>query len=120
MGDEPLLIVAFAWASDDLETGQALADALRRAAPPDEEEVGEFRWVDWQSAMDPLFPEGVRAYWRNTSFDRLDDDVIEVLVRRGREQSWLGTAFDVHHLGGAFGAVPEEATPFPRRSAGSG
>jgi Berberine and berberine like len=59
----------------------------------------------------------VRAYWRNTSFDRLDDDVIEVLVRRGEEQSWVGTAFDVHHLGGAYGRVAEDATPFPNRAA---
>jgi FAD/FMN-containing dehydrogenase len=117
MGDDPLLIVGFTWASPDRAAGLALADALRRAAPPDAEEVGDVRWVDWQSVMDPVFPKGVRAYWRNTSFDRLDDDVIDVLVRRGREQSWVGTAFDVHHLGGVFGAVPEDATPFPQRGA---
>jgi len=64
-----------------------------------------------------LFRKGVRGYWRNTSFDRLDDDVIDVLVRRGMEQKWLGTAFDVHHLGGAFGQVPENDTPFPNRRA---
>ena len=40
-------------------------------------------WLQWQSAFDPVFPKGVRAYWRNTSFDRLDDDVVDVLVRRG-------------------------------------
>jgi hypothetical protein len=59
----------------------------------------------------------VRAYWPNTSFDRLDDDVIDVLVGRGKEQTWTGTAFDVHHMGGAYGRVPEDATPFPNRAA---
>lgn len=117
LGDEPLLIVGFAWASEDLEAGQALVEDLRRAAPPDGEQVGEVRWVDWQSAMDGLFPYGVRGYWRNTSFDRLDDDVIDVLVRRGREQTWVGTGFDVHHMAGAFGRVPQDATPFPQRGA---
>ena len=81
-------------------------------------EVGDVDWVEWQSAMDVLFPKGVRAYWRNTSFDELSDDVIDVLVRRGAEQRWFGTAFDVHHMGGAFGRVPQDATPFPHRSAG--
>jgi FAD/FMN-containing dehydrogenase len=117
LGDDPVLLVAFAWASPDRAQGQALADSLRAASAPDVEDVGDFRWVEWQSAVDVLFPKGVRAYWRNTSFDRLDDEVIDVLVRRGLEQRWLGTAFDVHHMGGAFGRVPEDATPFPHRDA---
>jgi FAD/FMN-containing dehydrogenase len=117
-GDEPLLLVGFAWASPDRAAGTTLVDALRRLAPPDvDDDVGEVSWLQWQSAFDPVLPKGVRAYWRNTSFDRLDDDVIDVLVRRGAEQRWLGTAFDVHHLGGAFGRVPQEATPFPHRDA---
>jgi hypothetical protein len=117
LGDEPVLLIGFAWASADRAAGEALVERLRALAPPDEEELGDMRWVEWQSAFDFLFPKGVRAYWRNTSFDRLDEEVIDVLVRRGAEQTWIGTAFDVHHLGGAFGRVPEEATPFPNRSA---
>jgi FAD/FMN-containing dehydrogenase len=117
MGDQPLLLVGFAWASPDHATGQALVRQLRDIAPPDDEEIGDTRWVEWQSAVDVLFPKGVRAYWRNTSFDRLDDEVIDVLVGRGSEQTWTGTAFDVHHMGGAFARVPEEATPFPNRAA---
>jgi FAD/FMN-containing dehydrogenase len=117
MGDEPLLFLGFAWASPDHAAGEAQANRLRALASPDLEEVGDVRWVDWQRAFDPLLPKGVRAYWRNTSFDRLDPDVIDILVRRGSEQTWIGTAFDVHHLGGAFGRVQEEATPFPNRRA---
>jgi FAD/FMN-containing dehydrogenase len=116
-GDDPLLVVAFAWASPDRAAGEALAADLRRLAPPDDEEVGDVDWLDWQSVMDPVFPRGVRAYWRNTSLDALGDDVVEVLVRRGEEQRWVGTAFDVHHMGGAFGRMPQDATPFPNRAA---
>ncbi|MBU4517721.1 MAG: FAD-binding oxidoreductase [Proteobacteria bacterium] len=117
-GDEPLLVVGFAWASPDRAAGEALAEELRRLAPPDDEETGDVDWLEWQSAMDAAFPKGVRAYWRNTSFDELSDDVVDVLVRRGAEQRWVGTAFDVHHMGGAFGRVPQGATPFPNRSTG--
>ena len=117
MGDQPLLLVGFAWASQDRAAGEALVERLREAAPPDVEEVGDVDWAEWQSAFDALVPKGVRAYWRNTSFDRLDDNVIDVLVRRGHEQTWVGTAFDVHHMGGAYGRVPEDATPFPNRAA---
>jgi hypothetical protein len=28
-----------------------------------------------------------------------------------------GTGFDIHHMGGAFGRVPQDATPFPHRAA---
>lgn len=117
-GDEPLLVVGFAWASPDRAAGEALVDALRRLAPPDDEEVGDVAWPAWQSAMDGIFPKGVRAYWRNAAVDELSDEVVEVLVRRGAEQRWTGTAFDVHHMGGAFGRVPQDATPFPNRRAG--
>ncbi len=67
--------------------------------------------------VDELFPRGVRAYWKNTSFDRLDGPVMDVLIRRAKEQAWRGTGFDIHHMGGAFGRVPQDATPFPNRAA---
>lgn len=117
LGTDPVLVIGQVWSGDDPAEGERLADALRSAAPPDAEEVGLTPWPQWQSAMDELFPRGSRAYWRNTSFDRLDDDVVDVLVRRGTEQTWSGTAFDVHHMGGAFARVPEGATAFPARDA---
>ncbi|RYV50913.1 FAD-binding oxidoreductase [Pengzhenrongella frigida] len=117
LGEAPVLLIGFVWASPDRAAGEALVDRLRALAPPDVEEVGDVSWVEWQSAVDAMFPRGVRAYWRNTSFDRLDDEVVDVLVRRGAEQTWYGTGFDVHHLGGAFGRVPQDTTAFPQRSA---
>jgi FAD/FMN-containing dehydrogenase len=117
LGDDPVLIVGYASTSPDREAGAALVAPLRAAAPPDEEVTDPVAWVDWQSAADILFPKGVRAYWKNTSFEALDDDVIDVLIRRGREQTWRGTAFDIHHMEGAFGRVAEDATPFPNRTA---
>lgn len=117
LGSEPLLIVGAVWTGPDPADGERVIGELRAAAPPDTEETGLVAWPAWQSAMDELFPRGSRAYWKNTSFDRLDDDVVDVLERRGAEQTWQGTAMDVHHMGGAFARVPEEDTPFPARGA---
>jgi FAD/FMN-containing dehydrogenase len=117
LGDDPVLLVGFASTNPDHAAGEALIAPLRAAAPPDTEVVEPTEWTAWQSQADLLFPKGVRAYWKNTSFDRIDDDVIDVLVRRGREQTWRGTSFDIHHMEGAYGRVPEGATPFPNRSA---
>jgi len=116
-GDDPLLIIACAWADpDDRAGGERLLEQLRRAAPPDVEE-DESSWVAWQSAFDLLGTKGRRGYWKNTSFDRLDDEVMSLLLRRAAEQRWAGTGIDIHHMGGAFARVPEDATPFPARGA---
>ncbi len=117
MGDAPVLLVGLAWASDDEAAGRAHFDRLRALCPPDAEDVSMTPWVQWQSAVDELFPKGVRAYWRNASFDRLSSEVIDVLIRRGKEQRWLGTAFDVHHLGGRFARAGSDSSPFPARDA---
>ena len=118
MGDEPLMILGFASSSADVAEGEAAIAPLRNAVPADVEVVEPTPWLEWQSAVDGTFPVGVRAYWKNTSFDALDDAVIELFLRRGAEQTWQGTAFDIHLMGGAFARVPEGATAFPSRSAG--
>jgi FAD/FMN-containing dehydrogenase len=118
LGTEPLMLLGWVWASADRAAGEATVAALVVAAPPDQTFADPMPWTSWQSQADGLFPKGVRAYWKNTSFDRLDEATIDVIVRRAVEQTWRGTAFDIHHMGGAFGRVGESATPFPSRSAG--
>jgi FAD/FMN-containing dehydrogenase len=117
LGDEPVMLIGFAWASPDRAAGERVLDGLREATVPDVEILQPVTWTAWQSAADGLFPKGSRAYWKNTSFDRLDDATIDIIVRRGREQTWYGTGFDIHVMDGAFGRVAEDATPFPGRSA---
>jgi hypothetical protein len=117
LGGDPLMLLGWSWAAQDRTEGVRLVERLQTAAPPTAAVVDPVSWTSWQSAADALFPKGARAYWKNTSFQRLDDDTIETLVRYAREQTWMGTGFDVHHMGGAFGRVPEDATPFPNRSA---
>jgi FAD/FMN-containing dehydrogenase len=117
LGDDPVMLTGFVWASADRAAGDSVVDALRAAIRPDVEVIAPTSWTAWQSAADGLFPKGVRAYWKNTSFDRLDDATIDIICRRGREQTWFGTGFDIHVMDGAFGRVDEDATPFPGRSA---
>ncbi|MBD1541897.1 FAD-binding oxidoreductase [Arthrobacter sp. IA7] len=117
MGEEPWMIIGFAWTSEDHQPGLELIGQLRGAAPPDAEEVGPAAWLEWQTAMDSLFPKGSRGYWKNVSFSRLDDVAIDVLTGFASEVTWSGTGIDIHHMEGAFGRVPEGATAFPNRSA---
>lgn len=116
MGDEPWMIIGFAWVGENHQVGLDLVEQLAVEAPPDEQEVGPVRWVEWQSAMDTVFPKGSRGYWKNVSFSRLDAEVIKTLVGFASEVTWHGTGIDIHHMEGAFGRVPEDSTAFPTRS----
>ena len=117
LGDEPLMLLAFAWTSAHQGEGRRVLGRLTRKAPPDAEDIGPARWTAWQSSVDDLFPRGVRAYWKNASLDRIDGAVSDILIRRAAEQRWRGTGLDIHHMGGAFASVPQDATPFPHRGA---
>ena len=117
LGDRALMFLGFAWAGDDRAEGLAVIERLRDACPPDVSVMDPTRWLAFQSAFDTAMPKGVRAYWRNASFDRLDDERIDVLIEHCGAQTWVGTAADLHHMGGAFGRVAEDATAFPNRSA---
>ena len=56
--------------------GRALdRDGSRRPARPDVAVLDPTRWITFQSAFDAMMPNGVRAYWRNHSFERLDAEL---------------------------------------------
>lgn len=116
LGDRPLMFLGFAWAGADRSEGEAVIDRLRAACSPDVAVLDPTRWLVFQSAFDAAMPKGVRAYWRNASFDRFDGPMIDTLVEHCGAQHF-GTAADLHHMGGAFGRVAEEATAFPNRAA---
>jgi FAD/FMN-containing dehydrogenase len=117
LGDRVLMFAGYAWAGRDLEAGEAAVRELVDACPPDIDMSGRTRWVTFQSAFDSAMPKGVRAYWRNAFFADAGDAVLEAIEAGGAEQSAVGTAADLHHMGGAFGRVPEDATAFPSRAA---
>ncbi len=117
LGDQVLMFLGFAWAGADRAEGEAVIGRLRAACPPDVAVLDPTRWVTFQSAFDSILPNGVRAYWRNHSFDRFDERMIHALVERCGAQTWFGTAADLHHMGAAYGRVAEDATAFPNRAA---
>jgi FAD/FMN-containing dehydrogenase len=116
LGDRVLLLMGFAWAGTDRAAGEAVVRRIQDACAPDIAVLDPTRWLTFQSAFDAALPKGSRAYWRNASFDRLDGPLIDQLVEWCGAQTY-GTAVDLHHMGGAFGRVPEDATAYPSRAA---
>lgn len=117
MGDDPWLIIGCNCFGADESFGKQHLARLREAVLPDEEELGPVPWREWQSAMDSVFPKGSRGYWKNVSFTRLDEEVLDVILDFASEVTWQGTGIDIHLMGGKFASVPEAATAFPNRSA---
>ena len=117
LGDRVLMFLGFAWAGANRGEGEVVIGRLQAACPPDVAVTDPTRWITFQSAFDGAMPKGVRAYWRNAWFERMDKALIGALVENCGVQAWVGTAADLHHMGGAFGRVAEDDTAFPDRSA---
>jgi FAD/FMN-containing dehydrogenase len=114
----PLMMIAFAWAGDDHAAAEQAVAPLRAFGPPAHEIIEPTEWLSWQSSLDEAFPRGVRAYWKSLSFDHLDAATTTIIATHSAGRLSPVTGVDVHHMGGAFGRVPEDATAFPNRSAG--
>ena len=117
MGEEPWLLLRCLWAGEDQARGRELLEQLRRAAPPDEADVGPVPWLQWQSATDALYPDDARGFWRNTAFSQMDEDALDTITAIAQALPGRGTSVEIHHLGGAFARVPAHTTAFPHRGA---
>jgi len=117
LGDHVLMFVGFAWAGAERARGEAVVGRLQERCPPDVAVREPTTWIAFQSGFDAVLPPGARAYWRNASFDRLDESMIETLIECCGGIRDFGVAADLHHMGGAYGRVPDDATAFPNRDA---
>lgn len=115
LSEEPTLSVQCVWIGEDHARGEALIQRLSRAAPPVQELIGPVSWESWQGARGELLSAGARGVWRNVSFDRLDEEVLDALTDVAEALPGRGAVLDMHLLGGAFARVPEGATAFPHR-----
>ena len=98
------LVVASAGPADEAE---AQVSAFRTAAVPVADLLGPMPYSAIQTLLDPLWPKGIHAYFKATNLARLDDELIERLVRAATSAA-LGPhwpIFDVHQMGGAVARV---------------
>jgi FAD/FMN-containing dehydrogenase len=117
LGSETLMMIGFAWAGAEGAAGASAVEPLRRACPADIEVLEPTTWLVWQSSVDEVFPDGVRAYWKNATLDSLGDGLVETIVEWAARLPASRSGFDIHAMGGAIGRVAEDATAFPNRSA---
>ena len=70
-----------------------------------------------QSALDPLFPDGGRYYFKSHFMDELSDDAIGALVACSSARPNEESLIVIRTLGGAIARVPADDSAYPHRDA---
>lgn len=113
---DAVLSIGWCWAGSDMRRGE-LAVAELLGSEPDHQYAGPTHWLDLQTRNDDFYPAQARAYFKSLYFDEFSDDVVATLTERAAACHSPLTVTEVHHLGGAFGRVAEDATAFGNRDA---
>lgn len=111
---KPIIAVLGVW-SGRPEDGDAATRPFRELAPVVVDLFGPMPYVAMQSMLDALYPRGLWNYFRSAFFADLDDKTVAAIVTSYARVPNGMSELHVHHLGGAMGRVPADATAFGTR-----
>jgi FAD/FMN-containing dehydrogenase len=111
---KPVIAVGGCW-SGDLDAGEAATAPFRSLGTVIADVFAANPYAGWQQALDPLYPRGVHNYFRSAFLRAADDASVRVLLDSFAALPSAMTQIHLHHLGGAVGRVPAEATAFSLR-----
>jgi FAD/FMN-containing dehydrogenase len=111
---KPIVAVLGMW-SGQPDAGDAATRPFRELAPVVADLFGPMPYNAMQTLLDPLFPRGLRNYFRSAFFSDLDPATVDALVDAHTAAPNGLSELHVHHLGGAMGRVPADATAFGTR-----
>jgi FAD/FMN-containing dehydrogenase len=114
---EPVVVVLCVYAGDPKDAAPVL-EPFAELGTPLLDLSGTVPYVDQQAAVDALFPDGDRYYFKSQFADELTDDVLDVIERSGRARPTPGSLIAVRTLGGAIDRVSTEQSAYPHRGAG--
>jgi FAD/FMN-containing dehydrogenase len=97
------------------EEGQRILQPLIDFGDPLIDFSGVMPYVDAQKAFDEDYPDGMRYYWKSLNLSRLDDEVIERIVKHAQRQPSPFSTTDLWRIGSAVaGADPDTSAFFGR------
>jgi hypothetical protein len=99
------------------EDGQRVMQPLLDFGQPLFDASGVMPYVEAQKAFDEDYPRGLRYYWKSLNLSRLDDAVIDRIVKHARKQPSPFSTIDLWHIGGAVGRGRAGASAFHGRQA---
>ena len=100
-----------------LADGERDIRALRGLGEPVADLLGPIPYTAMQTLIDPLWGPGAHSYMKSGWLGGLDDAAIDTLIAHRDQVTSPKTEIHVHHMGGAVGRVPADATAFGDRSA---
>ncbi len=109
--------IAVCWAGDPAAGVDVIAP-IRTLGTVVADVIGPLPYVDLQQLLDGLWTAGSANYFTSTFIDSLPDDAVATFTDFHRRSADLPVQAELHlhHLGGAMGRVPSDATPFTDRT----
>jgi FAD/FMN-containing dehydrogenase len=113
----PVVIVAGVYIGPVADADPVLAP-LRQLGTPLADMTGTMSYVESQSALDELFPDGGRYYWKSHFMNDLGDEVIASMLEHAARRPNPESVIYIRTLGGAIQRVADDESAYPHRSAG--
>jgi FAD/FMN-containing dehydrogenase len=103
--------------SGPLEQGENAMKPFRDLAPVVAEMVGPMPYPALNTAFDPIFPKGIRSYWKGNFVTELTDAAIEQHLTFGPKVPEVSATMHLYPINGACHAVAADETAFAYRDA---
>lgn len=115
--EKPFALFAALYAGP-VEEGKRALQPLLDFGEPLIDFGGVMPYVESQKMFDEDYPDGMRYYWKSINVSRLDDEVIERIVKHTRKLASPFSTIDIWHIGGAVSRKgPEDSAFFGRNAA---
>jgi FAD/FMN-containing dehydrogenase len=92
-------------------------EPLKRLGTPVADLSGRSSYLESQSAMDGLFPDGGRYYWKSHFVDELTDELIDAMVANDADRPTPESVIFIRTLGGAVARIGADESAYPHRRA---
>jgi FAD/FMN-containing dehydrogenase len=112
----PVVIAAGLYVGAPGDADPVLAP-LRQLGTPLADMSGSMPYVESQSSLDALFPDGGRYYWKSHFVDQMTDKLIDAVVEHDAHRPSPQSLIMIRTLGGAIARIGEHQTAYPHRSA---
>jgi FAD/FMN-containing dehydrogenase len=110
-----VLVVAFH--HGPTEEGEAIFAPLRRFGPPVADMIQPMPYVAAQQMLDALNPPGNRVYWKSSTLQGVDDEVLDTIIEGAASCPSPLSAALIEFYGGAMNRVGAQDTAYPLRDA---
>jgi FAD/FMN-containing dehydrogenase len=108
-------VIAIGLYAGPADEGDAVLAPLRSLATPLHDMTGRATYLDVQSSVDELFPDGNRYFMKSLGLDDLEDASIDTLLEWDARRPTPESLVVLRTLGGAVSRVGPDESAFPHR-----